>query len=1113
MRPKRGTPVKDSEQVDDPSTEPVDSNVTIDNSVSELKGNVDLETLEPMKASCRPPKKRPIVEADEESSLEPDLSGDTSAIDLNPDDVSEDVEPPHLPKKRGRKPKNANQLEDKYVPDPKKRGIMVGSEAPLRRRDKIAPIARYSPPPHQPSRRGRSSRGHVSFPSTSSSSKYISFDSDEEGGATGSKRGVGGSRYSSGRETKSYVVDVKKDETSNKMLIMLPDGTTYKVDATPVPAGAKAGKRKVNEDDEEFDVEDDGAFEDPQDDEYKPTYNERKKLKTDVTDSDSGTDKVKAPRTPARQAKISRPMLAKKEVTVVTGGAGSLSKVVVAPSKDGTRTTTITSGTPGKTKVTFITTPRSVTLTPAFKQPPKRSYGAGQAKFIDELPEISECTTGETLVSMAKLPDKVLFVASELPLRHELVQGEHSKIYAFRQIMSPQMASFSCLLCPVNKYNLKTERELNVHYSTVHELAIEKTSAKFSDSIVFCCLPRSTINQINAQDMASVDLNSPCQYCGDDLILKTVDDMRTHYKDVHNQDIELIEQEVMLDMHKSLFCSVCSLGQFNTFSDLVIHCQTDHQLNTYQCKGCPFFTQDPTRLKTHFKAKHMISSSMSNVQCVFCNGLLMGSERMNKHIMSAHCVQTAVGEYSCTACLQVCGKVDQLLTHSYRCPAFMSREKDKSKAAGQGVEHLATPAEKSGATYSKESKENAVVAVGDASLQSDAKGSDPNSPMDTPKDVPREVEAPKKLHKELEEMVPRVETTCFLCDLTFSSAEQCNLHLTHVHTKWITRSVVHDTFLMVRHADGKTDLLPKSDIDNEDGHDKLRIEDLESMNVLENVGVKAAHGHYCHKCELVISVYPLYYMHMFNFHKQEKMFQCKVASCRQVFPTSLPFQEHVKATGHPQKSVIEDTLGAISCHYCDVSFKDRKEFEAHHMADEHYSKLALLSDKHTMKAEPRNYKCKTCHTWFGLFDSFVDHMQNETHKHGCPYCGLAFALPSSRRTHIQSHHIDKQDICEICSKSQGSKERLFAHLVEHEVVFECNTCMKKFYQREQLNSHMEQHGDPVDCPWEGCSKRIGLSLLSTHIRQHRVEVNSKCNICNTGKIKLASGLFVIAFYH
>jgi hypothetical protein len=56
--------------------------------------------------------------------------------------------------------------------------------------------------------------------------------------------------------------------------------------------------------------------------------------------------------------------------------------------------------------------------------------------------------------------------------------------------------------------------------------------------------------------------------------------------------------------------------------------------------------------------------------------------------------------------------------------------------------------------------------------------------------------------------------------------------------------------------------------------------------------------------------------------------------------------------------------------------------------------------------------------------------------------------------------------------------------------------MRKFYQREQLNNHMETHGEPVDCPWSGCGKRINRASLSNHYRAHKMESQLRCNVCD-----------------
>lgn len=56
--------------------------------------------------------------------------------------------------------------------------------------------------------------------------------------------------------------------------------------------------------------------------------------------------------------------------------------------------------------------------------------------------------------------------------------------------------------------------------------------------------------------------------------------------------------------------------------------------------------------------------------------------------------------------------------------------------------------------------------------------------------------------------------------------------------------------------------------------------------------------------------------------------------------------------------------------------------------------------------------------------------------------------------------------------------------------------MRKFYQREQLNNHMETHGEPLSCPWPKCERKVSRTALSNHIRQHKVETSLKCYACD-----------------
>ncbi|KAI1299803.1 putative zinc finger protein [Halotydeus destructor] len=592
---------------------------------------------------------------------------------------------------------------------------------------------------------------------------------------------------------------------------------------------------------------------------------------------------------------------------------------------------------------------------------------------------------------------------------------------------------------------MKTEKELCHHYSSQHEMRIEKSTCRFSDEIVHVCLPKTSLTLVTESRGSEVPLNHECQYC-DDVTLKNVDELVPHYVDAHGKSVEFIEQEVIISMHKFLYCSVCT-EQFKNFKELHEHYIASHQLYTFTCKSCHFFTQDSMRLRSHFKAKHLMSSSVQNIQCPYCNGLIQGAERMSKHIISNHCVQTAPNEYSCKSCSQVAGKPLQLYEHSLRCGHHGHSDRDNSDnmtGSSRGND---------GQQSETENHANSNAASNGIEMES---------------------------------------LSCSLCDMTFTSSEKYELHFNHVHARWVNRNVIHDTFLMVKHASGKTDLVPKPT--GENGEERIILSDLPDEKLLQDIGVKTLRGHYCFKCETIIENYCLYYMHMYNVHKMDKMFVCRISSCKQSFKGSQQYLDHIDATGHGQKSVIEDTL-VKACHYCDLIFANIDEYQKHLITDEHYVKLQT-SEKHNQRPEPRNFKCKTCHTWFGLRDSYIHHMENETHKHYCPYCGLHFALPSSRRIHIQSHHPEKQDICEVCTAKYGTKERLSGHLVEHGILHECKSCTKRFYQCEQLNAHMDCHDDVIDCPWEECSKKLTLSILSSHIRQHRIERNSKCGTCN-----------------
>lgn len=860
------------------------------------------------------------------------------------------------------------------------------SDIKLRRRDKLRGTERYSPEIHEPVRR---SKRPVQFPSTSSNStqnKYINFEGVDDEQSFSSQNSASSSSQllhtkkmllkrsattmqdeqntTATNESKTYLVNLKKEE--NEVILVMPDGRTLKIEKQ-MQKKMKTGKRG----DDDYEMSSEEGVDDDDDLDYeenkssktakrKSTSKNPRATKSAKTDSNADADDLVPSKAVATGIKMTKQIRKATKQQLMSGKLG-----------DETRTTRITTPTGSGKTVTFITTPKSVTVTPTntylkgANTYVKRNYGSN-AKYLNEIPDLNECTLEEVNPDYAILPDKILLINSDLPLEHSMNSDLQGGTYLFSQIISA-MGEFKCLLCTAAKANtFKDENELVEHYKQFHEVEVEQQNAKFSEDTVFVCLPKAIIGQIAAEEAAEVNqglvLDAPCQYCGDEQKLATVGDMREHYRASHSKEIKIVEQEEILEMYEVLFCSICQLAS-RDFKLHYKHMKDGHQMQIYICKQCPFFSKVAQRLVTHYRAKHLMSNKSQNLQCSFCNGILIGTDRMNKHIMTSHCVQTGQNEYSCMLCLQPCEKSDQLLAHSYQC----QRKFNESLALTHKQEKL--PLTEQARIVEQQQREQ---------------------------------------HAAENERLDRAgqRFSCYLCEREFASEALVNLHLNHVHTKWTSTVVVNDTFLMVQHKDGKTDLMPNK-AGTKAEPEQINVNDLPTNREVEEIGAKTAYGYYCSKCECVIKIYQLFYLHMHNFHKMTKQFECKITSCKKTFKTQEAFKEHIDQTKHPQKSVIEDPLLSIACHNCDAYFIDDKDIETHLLSDEHYNKVIKNQDRSSLKAEARNYKCKTCHTWFGLLDSFIYHMEHESHKHGCPHCGLHFALPSSRRTHIQSTHADR----------------------------------------------------------------------------------------------------------
>lgn len=82
-------------------------------------------------------------------------------------------------------------------------------------------------------------------------------------------------------------------------------------------------------------------------------------------------------------------------------------------------------------------------------------------------------------------------------------------------------------------FGTKEEKDILLHYQSLHELDVDIGHAKFSEDIVFICLPKMILNQFN--NSSSLSLNSPCQYC--DTRLSDIGEMKEHYSQKHNKEV------------------------------------------------------------------------------------------------------------------------------------------------------------------------------------------------------------------------------------------------------------------------------------------------------------------------------------------------------------------------------------------------------------------------------------------------------------------------------------------------------------------------------------------------------------------------------------------------
>ncbi|XP_064455934.1 uncharacterized protein LOC135366893 isoform X2 [Ornithodoros turicata] len=747
-----------------------------------------------------------------------------------------------------------------------------------------------------------------------------------------------------------------------------------------------------------------------------------------------------------------------------------------------------------------------------------------------------------------KLPNTVQLVESELPLAEAENSDSLIGMFLFRQVYSPNDTSLQCLFCQ-SKYVFRFPVDLEKHYHVIHEIAVHSAKAEFSEAVVFVCVPPDVTEDTT--------LNSSCRFC--DITLRTLSEVRDHYPEVHSKTVRLVPESAVTELAGRFYCSVCSSGS-STFDEHHAHMKAAHRMQTYTCRYCGYCTPRTGRLRFHVKQRHLQDQPGPHLQCSVCSVYVHGRERLHKHILLSHAVQTGQQTWSCAKCLQPCGNSKDLMLHISKCPLLRADKgrggKMVTATVGTGLASKANLFYKCNhcsLTFTSEDEikkhmaDGVHVPLGQQPQEEVAVG-DARASAEVPRGADGSVEENGSTSTPLLGVngAAMGSSTCFLCCMRFANSQSCQQHQHHVHMRWVKKGLPDcssediaggqygsmpdaeqlqqslgsdidvsqqravDSIIQATAETGEeggsaetTEVNPAGAVEaqpsegnsSEDGgksQPSLTPADIPSDAQLLELGFPTKVGHYCHVCDAVIKSYALYYLHMYNLHRLEKRFQCIVTACSKTFTCASAFQRH--SLRHNQKS-------ESFCSMCDMVFDNNEHLQDHFLSADHANKYMKVQERYN-RSEPRNYRCRVCHSWFGLFATFVKHMETESHQYQCHHCGLLFVQAGPRRNHIQSVHPELANICEICGAKLPNSQALWSHLSLHSIVHECMKCHRRFLQREQLLAHMEVHAPPTPCPWQGCNRRLATKVgLYNHLRMHRGDTDYRCLTCGRGFFK------------
>ena len=215
----------------------------------------------------------------------------------------------------------------------------------------------------------------------------------------------------------------------------------------------------------------------------------------------------------------------------------------------------------------------------------------------------------------------------------------------------------------------------------------------------------------------------------------------------------------------------------------------------------------------------------------------------------------------------------------------------------------------------------------------------------------------------------------------------------------------------------------------------------------------------------------------------------------------------------------------LSCPECHRVFSTVAQLRRHRKS-EHRNRTCQLCGETCKSADMVYYhnlkyhheqKCEVCGASCSGRLGLIDHFQAQHPTEPpplinrktliCEYCPRVFAGCASRllRDHIESCHLGRVHLCDVCGKRLGSAQTLAVHRRMHDPVarFECRECNRRFPHNTNLVNHIRKH-HPERLPakyvrefrCEVCSMQFGSSSgLSRHRSEKHGSQRFQCDMC------------------